>query len=79
VVLGNPEEARTPQYFHNVLPDGLVENFIDSVPTADGGTRFGGTPARTLVVSLKGSKTMPIKQTPRSRAWTWVPAPPGGH
>ncbi|MET9843176.1 hypothetical protein [Streptomyces ossamyceticus] len=45
-----------------MMPNGLVENFIDTAPTADGGTRFGGTLARTLAVSLKGSRTKPIRQ-----------------
>ncbi|MET9846020.1 glycoside hydrolase family 68 protein [Streptomyces ossamyceticus] len=62
LVLGNPEDAPTQQYSHYVMPNGLVESFIDTVPTADGGTRFGGTLARTLVVSLMGNKTKLIKQ-----------------
>ncbi|WP_051814557.1 glycoside hydrolase family 68 protein [Streptomyces iakyrus] len=57
LVLGNPEDAPTQQYSHYVMPNGLVESFIDTVPTADGGTRFGGTLARTLVLSLKDDRT----------------------
>ncbi|MDW8476810.1 glycoside hydrolase family 68 protein [Streptomyces scabiei] len=62
LVLGNPEAAPTQQYSHYVMPNGLVESFIDTVPTADGGTRFGGTLARTLLVSLKGDRTKLVKQ-----------------
>ncbi len=62
LVLGNPEDAPTQQYSHYVMPNGLVESFIDTVPTANGGTRFGGTLARTLVLSLKGDKTYLTKQ-----------------
>ncbi|EFL36273.1 levansucrase [Streptomyces viridochromogenes DSM 40736] len=57
LVLGNPEDAPTQQYSHYVMPNGLVESFIDTVPTADGGTRFGGTLARTLALSLKDDRT----------------------
>ncbi|MER7478721.1 glycoside hydrolase family 68 protein [Streptomyces sp. NPDC126510] len=57
LVLGNPEDAPTQQYSHYVMPNGLVESFIDTVPTADGGNRFGGTLARTLVLSLKDDRT----------------------
>ncbi|MYS88718.1 MULTISPECIES: glycoside hydrolase family 68 protein [Streptomyces] len=57
LVLGNPEDAPTQQYSHYVMPNGLVESFIDTVPTPDGGTRFGGTLARTLVLSLKDDRT----------------------
>ncbi len=60
--LGNLEDAPTQQYSHYVMPTGLVESFIDTVPTADGGTRFGGTLARTLVLSMKGNQTRPTKQ-----------------
>jgi levansucrase len=57
LVLGNPEDAPKQQYSHYVMPNGLVESFIDTVPTSDGGERYGGTLARTLQVSLQGDKT----------------------
>ncbi|GHE14306.1 hypothetical protein GCM10010339_84450 [Streptomyces alanosinicus] len=45
-----------------MMPNGLVESFIDTVPTGDGGTRFGGTLDRTLVLSLRGNTTRLTKQ-----------------
>jgi levansucrase len=57
LVLGNPNDAPKQQYSHYVMPNGLVESFIDTVPTGDGGERFGGTLARTLDVALQGNKT----------------------
>ncbi|WP_305965140.1 glycoside hydrolase family 68 protein [Streptomyces sp. IMTB 2501] len=40
LVLGNPEDAPTQQYSYYVMPNELMESFIDTVPTGDGGTRF---------------------------------------
>lgn len=62
LVLGNPDDAPTQQYSHYVMPNGLVESFIDAVPTADGESRFGGTLARTLVLSLQGNTTRLAEQ-----------------
>ncbi|KUM91235.1 hypothetical protein AQI88_38135 [Streptomyces cellostaticus] len=62
LVLGNPEDAPTQQYSHDVMPNGLVESFIDTVPAGDGGTRFGGTLARTLVLSPRGNRTRHTNQ-----------------
>jgi levansucrase len=57
LVVGNPQDAPQQQYSHYVMPNGLVESFIDTVPTGNGAERFGGTLARTLKVSLDGNRT----------------------
>ena len=54
LVLGNPPEAPLQKYSHYVMPNLLVESFIDTVPTADGGVRYGGTLAPTLEIELDG-------------------------
>jgi levansucrase len=57
LVLGNPEEAPLQNYSDYVMPNLLVESFIDTVPTANGGVRFGGTLAPTLQLQLRGSRS----------------------
>src|SRR5439155_13092143 len=62
LVLGNPEQAPLQQYSHYVMPNGLVESFIDTVPTGNGGVRFGGTLAKTLKLALQGDRTSYLAQ-----------------
>lgn len=57
LVLGNPPDAPEQNYSHNVLPNGMVQSFIDQVPRAGGGTIPGGTLAPTLQLDLRGSNT----------------------
>ena len=56
LVLGNPAEAPFMQYSEYVMPNWLVEAFIDNVPTPDG-IREGGTLAPTLRLEVDGSNT----------------------
>ena len=57
LVLGNPPEAPLQNYSDYVMPNMLVESFIDTVPTADGGVRYGGTLAPTLGLHVDGDQT----------------------
>jgi levansucrase len=59
LVLGNPEDAPFQQYSEYVMPNGLVESFIDEVPLGDdvSQTRSGGTLAPTLRLELEGADT----------------------
>ena len=52
-MLGNPEEAPKQNYSDYVMPNLLVESFIDTLPTADGGEKFGGTLAPTLGLDIE--------------------------
>lgn len=56
LVLGNPAEAPFMQYSEYVMPNWLVEAFIDNVPTPSG-IREGGTLAPTLRLQVDGSNT----------------------
>lgn len=56
LVLGNPSGAPAQQYSHYVMPNGLVESFIDNVPRSYGGVREGGTLAPTLELSLRSER-----------------------
>lgn len=57
LVLGNPEEAPKQNYSDYVMPNLLVESFIDTLPTAGGGEKFGGTLAPTLGLDIDGDQT----------------------
>jgi levansucrase len=57
LVIGNPPDAPLQQYSHEVLPNLMVQSFIDTVPTAAGGVKFGGTLAPTLQMQIKGANT----------------------
>jgi levansucrase len=57
LVVGNPPDAPHQEYSHYITPQGFAESFIDEVPTGDGGSRFGGTLAPTLKLSLNGDST----------------------
>jgi levansucrase len=56
LVLGNPPEAPKQQYSEYVMPNWLVESFIETIPTA-GGELFGGTLAPTLRLQVDGPRT----------------------
>jgi levansucrase len=61
LVLGNPAEAPFMQYSEYVMPNWLVEAFIDNVPTP-GGIREGGTLAPTLRLQVDGSNTYLVER-----------------
>lgn len=56
LVLGNPPEAPVQNYSHNVMPNLLVQSFIDTVPTANGPV-YGGTLAPTLQLAIDGANS----------------------
>ena len=62
LVLGNPAAAPLQQYSEFVMPNLLVESFIDQVPQPGGGIREGGTLARTLQLDLVGTRSYLIGQ-----------------
>ena len=62
LVLGNPTEAPLQNYSDYVMPNLLVESFIDTVPTADGGVRYGGTLAPTLRLALNGDTSELVQE-----------------
>ncbi|HEX8343980.1 MAG TPA: glycoside hydrolase family 68 protein [Actinoplanes sp.] len=74
LVLGNPAEAPLQNYSHFVMPNLLVESFIDTVPTGNGDeVRYGGTLAPTLQLSIEGTttrltNTLPYGYIPALRA-----------
>jgi levansucrase len=70
LVLGNPEEAPLQNYSDYVMPNLLVESFIDTVPTADGGVRFGGTLAPTLELDLNDESSTFV----REHGYGYIPA-----
>jgi levansucrase len=59
LVLGNPQDAPFQQYSEYVMPNFLVESFIDEVPIGDdvAQTRSGGTLAPTLQIAVEGANT----------------------
>jgi levansucrase len=61
LVLGNPPEAPFQQYSEYVMPNWLVEAFIDNVPTANGIVE-GGTLAPTLRLHVEGSNTYMVER-----------------
>lgn len=56
LVLANPEAQPWQQYSHYVMPNLLVESFIDRIPTATG-ELSGGTLAPTLQLAIRGNNT----------------------
>jgi levansucrase len=62
LVLGNPAEAPKQQYSEYVMPNWLVESFIETIPLADGGERFGGTLAPTLRLQVEGANTYLVER-----------------
>jgi levansucrase len=58
LVLGNPADAPVQQYSEYVMPNWLVESFIDTVPPEI----FGGTLAPTLRIEVDGLRTYLLEQ-----------------
>jgi levansucrase len=58
LVLGNPADAPVQQYSEYVMPNWLVESFIDTLP----GEIFGGTLAPTLRIMPDGASTFFVEQ-----------------
>jgi levansucrase len=61
LVLGNPPEAPKQQYSEYVMPNWLVESFIETVPTPSG-DRFGGTLAPTLRLAVDRDATALVER-----------------
>lgn len=58
LVLGNPADAPLQNYSHFVMPNFLVESFIDTIPRDGGGPDiYGGTLAPTLQLEVEGTHT----------------------
>ena len=62
LVLGNPPEQPFQAYSEYVMPNWLVEAFIDRIPLPGGGERSGGTLAPTLRLHVEGSNTYMVEQ-----------------
>jgi levansucrase len=62
LVLGNPADQPFQQYSEYVMPNWLVEAFIDRVPLPGGGERSGGTLAPTLRLQVEGANTYVVQQ-----------------
>jgi levansucrase len=62
LVLGNPPGQPFQAYSEYVMPNWLVEAFIDRVPLPGGGERSGGTLAPTLRLEVDGSNTYMVEQ-----------------
>jgi levansucrase len=58
LVLGNPEDAPVQQYSEYVMPNWLVESFIDTIPPEI----FGGTLAPTLRIVPEGMRTFFVEE-----------------
>jgi levansucrase len=58
LVLGNPADAPVQQYSEYVMPNWLVESFIDTLP----GEIFGGTLAPTLRIMPDGASTFFVER-----------------
>ncbi|MCU1430985.1 MAG: Beta-fructofuranosidase [Actinotalea sp.] len=71
LVLGNPSDAPLQNYSHFVMPNFLVESFIDTIPRAGGGEPlYGGTLAPTLQLEVDGSSTALVGVLP----YGYIPA-----
>ncbi|MFI7601888.1 glycoside hydrolase family 68 protein [Actinoplanes sp. NPDC049681] len=64
LVLGNPASQRLQQYSHYVMPDLLVESFIDTIFTQPGEQApvYGGTLAPTLRLEFRDANTYMVQQ-----------------
>jgi levansucrase len=61
LVLGNPPSQPNQQYSHYVMPNLLVESFIDTLQTPSG-PLSGGTLAPTLRLEIRDSNTYVVEQ-----------------
>lgn len=64
LALGNPPSMPLMTYSDYVMPNGLVESFIDTVPLEGGGVRYGGTLAPTYELELDGATSRFVQQWP---------------
>lgn len=84
LVLGNPADAPLQNYSDYVMPNLLVESFIDTVPTGNGDeVRYGGTLAPSLQLAIDGTTTrltgtLPYGYIPALRAATSTGGPSSG-
>ena len=64
LVLGNPPEQPLQQYSHYVMPNLLVESFIDTIFTQPNQQApvYGGTLAPTLRLAVEGSNTYVVEE-----------------
>jgi levansucrase len=64
LVLGNPPEQPLQQYSHHVMPNLLVESFIDTIFTQPGQQDpvYGGTLAPTLRLDIRGDRTSVVEE-----------------
>jgi levansucrase len=64
LVLGNPPEQPLQQYSHYVMPNLLVESFIDTIFTQPNQQApvYGGTLAPTLRLDVRGNNTYVVEQ-----------------
>ncbi|MEV8503698.1 glycoside hydrolase family 68 protein [Actinoplanes sp. NPDC051475] len=64
LVLGNPASQRLQQYSHYVMPNLLVESFIDTIFTQPGEQApvYGGTLAPTLRLEFRDANTYMVQQ-----------------
>jgi levansucrase len=64
LVLGNPPSQRLQQYSHYVMPNLLVESFIDTIFTQpnEQAPVYGGTLAPTLRLAIRGSNTYFVEE-----------------
>ncbi|HET9647315.1 MAG TPA: glycoside hydrolase family 68 protein [Microlunatus sp.] len=72
LVLGNPPEAPEQNYSHEVLPNLMVQSFIDQVPTGNG-NKPGGTLAPTLQLAFDGANSYLTRVLP----YGYIPAMAG--
>jgi levansucrase len=57
------------------MPNLMVQSFIDTVPTAAGGVRYGGTLARTAQLQIDGANSYLDRQL----AYGFIPALAAAH
>lgn len=74
LVLGNPSSQPFQSYSHYVMPNGLVESFIDNVPDENGEAVIGGTLAPTVRIVFEEAATFLVNEydfgyIPAMRAW----------
>ena len=67
LVLGNPSQGPYQSYSHYVMPNGMVEAFIDSIAWTHGGHpkgdyRVGGTWAPSVQIEMNGDTTQVVEE-----------------
>ncbi|HET9647314.1 MAG TPA: glycoside hydrolase family 68 protein [Microlunatus sp.] len=69
LVLGNPPDAPVQNYSHEVMPNLIVQSFIDTVPGPNGPI-YGGTLAPSLQLQIDGANTYLSRVLP----YAYIPA-----